>query len=597
MKKIQYVYQIGWGLIILLMITALSASNVSAQSFNRIYAGDVVGNLGGFMGSAWGDYDNDGYEDLFVADYLAGNPNLLLHNDGNSDFTRIRVGRIANDLSSSNSGSWGDYDNDGDLDMFVANSSGGNFLYRNEGGEFTRILQGAIVDNKAVSLSGSWGDYDNDGYLDLFVANDGAKNFLFRNNGDATFTRITDGAIVNDVASSVVGLWADYDNDGDLDLLVVNGFFSKQKNAMYRNDGNGNFAKITSGAVVEDVEGSTGGSWGDYDNDGDLDLYICNSVDNAKNSLYKNKGEGTFVKVTKGLMVTELGHSVGSSWADYDNDGDLDLFVINVFAAKNQLYRNDGNDVFTKITSGAIVTDYSFSFGCSWADYDNDGDQDVFVTNGGINSERFNFFYQNQTSTNNWLKVHCLGTLSNSSAIGTIVKAKATIAGKSFWQTRQISGQTGFLSQNSLIAAFGLKNAPVVDSLIIKWPSGGQQILTNVAPNQLLKIKEQSTTSVANEAVADAPVTYHLAANYPNPFNPETTIEYELGESGRVRLEIYNMLGQKIKTLVDQQQESGVHRVVWQGRDEMNATVASGIYFYRIQSGDFRATRQMVLLR
>lgn len=591
-------YKSVLGVIAGLVINALSVNNVSAQSFSRISSSTVVSDIGGFLGTAWGDYDNDGKVDLFVANF--NGRNQLFHNNGNGSFTKITMGEIATDLAGSYSGSWGDYDNDGDLDLFVANMSSVNFLYRNDGNILTRVKEGGIVADKGAFQSGSWGDYDNDGYLDLFVANDGQKNFLYHNNRDGTFSKITSGPVVNDIASSVVGLWADYDNDGDLDLYVVNGTFSMQKNALYRNESNGIFTKITEGAIVNDVEGSTGGSWGDYDNDGDLDLYICNSVNNARNSLYKNNGDGTFQKPIKNeAIIADMGHSVGCSWIDYDNDGDLDLYVVNVFGATNQLYQNNGNGAFSKITSGEIVNDVSLSFGCSWADFDNDGDQDVIVTNGGFNGQLFrNFFYRNNGNNNKWISIQCRGIVSNASAIGAVVRVKASINGNAVWQMQQISGQNSYLGQNSLDAEFGLGDATAIDSVVINWPSGKKQVLTNVATNQFLKIEEASTVLAIEEQNDISPSAgYRLSDNYPNPFNPETTIEYELSTAGSVRLEVYNLLGQKIKTLVDQNQVAGAYRVAWNGNNEFGEQMASGIYLYRIATNEFQATKRMLLHR
>jgi hypothetical protein len=849
-------------MITILVVTSLTFENSTAQNFTKITSGPLVSDVGGFLGTAWGDYDGDGYVDLFVANYQ--NPNMLFHNDGNGSFTKVTTGEIVTDQANSYSASWGDYDNDGDLDLFVANMGGGNFLYRNDGDSLTRIKQGIIATDGGLSYSGSWGDYDNDGDLDLFVANDGQKNFLYRNNGDGTFNKIVPlfggGDIVNDVARSVVGLWGDYDNDGDLDLYVVNGAFSREKNSLYRNDLNGKFTKITSGRIINDIEGSTGGSWGDYDNDGYLDMYVCNSVGDAPNSLYHNNGDGTFTKITAGPMVTESGHSTGSSWVDYDNDGDLDLFVVNVLGQKNCLYQNKGDGTFTKITTGDIVNDTGWSYGCSWADYDNDGDQDVIVTNGGFYTTLKNFVYKNNGNQNKWITIQCQGTVTNTSAIGAMVRVKAKIAGKAVWQMQQILGQTGWFGQNSLDVEFGLGNASVIDSLVIEWTSGSVQVLTNVAVNQSTEIievvryhdlqveqaKDQTyslpifsnvfpRTVVSNSGINDEvnvevtceidsagtivysdtklidtlsvkrsaevafkkwvplgantyslkyaavlvedaepednsftvvfeisnllddfesgltkwqvssgwglqealvhagkfsldnspqgeydnnvdnsaaynisfdlsqaatahlscwtqfyieqdrdfgyieissdsgktweklgdaftgiqaswalnqcslaeycgqgfndvrlrfrfvsdssntfsgwllddialystgietkldsdakmlqPTQYILFDNYPNPFNPETAIEYELPQAGSVRLEIYNMLGQKAKTLIDQNQAAGIHRAIWDGKNDVGEAVTSGVYLYRLETANFKATKRMVLIR
>lgn len=588
------------------LLVGVVAAVANAQTFTKITTGSLVSDPGGFLGTAWGDYDGDGYVDLFVANYQT--PNLLFHNNGAGSFTKVTVGEIVTDRARSYSATWGDYDNDGDPDLFVANvgSPGlGNFLYRNEGTTFKRMKDGDIAADWASSISASWADYDQDGDLDIFVANDGSNNFLYQNNGNGTFTKIISGPIVNDKpVESVIGLWGDYDNDGDLDLYVVNGYFAVFENFLYRNDGKGNFTKITTGRLVTDVEGSSGGSWGDYDNDGYLDMYVTNGINSAPNSLYHNNRDGTFTKITTGNIVTDRGHSIGSSWVDYDNDGDLDLFVANALGQKNVLYRNDGNSAFTNVTSGAIVNDIDWSFGCSWADYDNDGDQDVIVTNGGFYRPGRNFVYQNDGNLNKWISLQCKGTVSNASAIGAMIRIKATIAGKAVWQMRQISGQSGFLGQNSLTPQFGLGNTTMIDSLVVNWPSGKKLVQTNVAPNQFLKIVEESTTAVSDEQLPATPSRYRLADNYPNPFGSGATfsaagtaIEFELARAGAVKLEIYDLLGQKIRTLVDQTRTAGVHRVVWDGKNDFGKTVASGIYLYGMTTSDFKVTKRLLLIR
>ncbi len=147
----------------------IAAVSANAQTFTRITSGPLVTDFGGFLGASWGDYDGDGYADLFVANNQK--QNLLFHNEGNGSFTKITAGEIITDQAISYSATWGDYDNDGDLDLFVANRGGGNFLYRNDGASFTRMKDGPIATDNFGSISASWGDYDNDGDLDLFVAN------------------------------------------------------------------------------------------------------------------------------------------------------------------------------------------------------------------------------------------------------------------------------------------------------------------------------------------------------------------------------------------------------------------------------------------
>ena len=219
------------------------------------------------------------------------------------------------------------------------------------------------------------GILDNDGDLDLFVANIHAlildpNNFLYRNDGSGNFVKITNGPVVNDGGDSRSSGWGDFDNDGNLDLFVANGifennddFFEEENNFLYRNDGSGSFVKFTTGPVANDGGVSFGSSWGDFDNDGTLDLFVTNALGN--NFLYRNDQDTGFIKITSGPVANDGGSSFGSSWGDIDNDGDLDLFVAN-FGGNNFLYRNDQEVDFLKITNGPAVNDGGFSVGGSW---------------------------------------------------------------------------------------------------------------------------------------------------------------------------------------------------------------------------------------
>lgn len=465
---------------------------VLSQTFTKLTTGIVVNDGGNSRGCSWGDYDNDGDLDLFVGNWQEDD-NFLYANNGDGSFTKITSGVIVNDYGSSYNGAWGDYDNDGDLDLFVANFNGeNNFLYANNGnGSFTRVTSGAIVNDGGHSRSASWGDYDNDSYLDLFVANGfDQNNFLYHNNGDGTFTKITTGSIVNDGGNSVGCNWADFDNDDDPDLFVAN--IGGLNNFLYRNNNDGTFTRITAGVIVNEG-GSQGGSWADYDNDGDLDLMMANH-DNQNNYLYANNGDGSFTKITAGVIVNDGGSSEEVNWGDYDNDGDLDVFVANWGGQNSFFYTSNGDGTFNKVTTGIIVNDGGTSYASSCGDYNNDGFPDIFVSNGfGEN----NSLYKNDGNANNWINIKCIGTsFTNYSAIGARVKVKATISGNPAgqmhaWQMQEISSAAGNRSQNSLNVEFGLGDATVIDSLVVLWPaSDTANVLTEVVPNQFLTIYE-----------------------------------------------------------------------------------------------------------
>ena len=585
--------------IFIITLLILVYGNLLSQTFTRITTGDIVNDWGNSNSTAWGDYDNDGYLDLFVSNgaWWLEQVNFLYRNNGDGTFAKITTGDIVNDTTWSIRCCWGDYDNDGYLDLFVTTIFGAKkLLYRNNSdGTFNKILTGDIVNDTSGSWSSCWGDYDNDGDLDLFVSNVSyANNFLYQNNGDGTFIKITTGVIVNDVGDGTGSSWGDYDNDGDLDLFVTNGGYGpSKKNFLYRNNGDGTFIKIASGDIVNDTTWSESCSWADYDNDGDLDLLVTNDGNNA---LYTNNGNGTFTKVIAGNIVNDMGCSYGSAWGDYDNDGDLDLFLANVDTLLNSfLYSNNGNGTFTKITTGNIVNDGGSGRDASWGDYDNDGDLDLFVANWDQN----NFLYSNNGNTNKWINLKLVGIQSNSSGIGAKVRLKATIFGNSYWQMREISGGSGRGGQNTLNAEFGLGDAIVIDSIIIEWPSGIIETYTGIGVDQFITATENGGITGIAENSHNLPNQFELSQNFPNPFNPTTTIKYEIPDlpSGRqglsfVTLKVYDVLGNEVATLVNEEKPVGSYGVKLDGNG-----LPSGIYFYRIQAGEFIQVKKMILLK
>ncbi len=473
--------------------------NASFGSLEGIGLDDVSNN----WAAAWADYDNDGFVDLFVTNYETDKPNLLYHNNGDGTFSKVTSGAIATDIASSLAATWGDYDNDGDLDLYVANNIGyPNFLYRNNGnGSFVKISNDPVVTDLSYAHGVSWVDYDNDGFLDLFVTDYFTTKFnkMYHNNGDGTFTKETTAAPVFEASTSVSGVWADYNNDGLVDLFVAN--TNDENNSLYENRGNGTFLKINTGTIVNDGGNSVGASWGDYNNDGNMDLFVANSG-GQNNFLYQNNGDGSFTKISGSPITSDGGHSHGSAWADYDNDGDLDLFVSNDQGQDNFLYANNGDGTFSR-TINQITQDSGDSFGAAWADMDNDGDLDLFIANHDANE---NFVYAN--SRGKCQGKFCMvleGTNSNRSAIGTKIQVKANIYGQDIWQTREVSGQTGggIGGQNELKTIFGLGNASVVDSIIIQWSSGYRQVMTNQSINDCVTVTEDVGSEVCGIAYYD----------------------------------------------------------------------------------------------
>lgn len=453
--------------------------------------------------ASWADYDNDGYEDLYVTEFMHWKGNYMYHNNGDGTFSKETSGSQVTDRGAAAGSSWGDYDNDGDLDLFVSNNVRAvNHLYRNDGdGNFTRVDAGDVSNYGGYCHNAAWIDFNNDGWLDLFVSDymPTKFNMLYKNNGDGTFSTETSSEISLEAKFSMGATWADYDGDGLLDLFVPNG--RNDNNSLYHNDGNGKFTKITSGAIVSDAGNSTGSSWADFDNDGDMDLYVTNAS-NQKNFFYVNNGDGTFSKNTSSLIVSEEGHSHGSGWFDLENDGDLDLLVGNDADNPNYLYINNADGTFTK-QENIMTEDTENSMGLAFSDMDNDGDMDIFVANKG---NQANSFYLNSSgSCNNWKCFILQGSRSNKSAIGARLRIKATINGQTVWQTREISSQSGggSSSQSTLRAYVGLGDATNIDSVVIDWPSGFEQHLTNLYTNDCQTIVEEDGAEICGTVFYD----------------------------------------------------------------------------------------------
>ncbi|MBP8917310.1 MAG: VCBS repeat-containing protein, partial [Chitinophagales bacterium] len=255
---------------------------------------------------------------------------------------------------------------------------------------FTKITEGDIVNTLSDSRSCNWIDFNNDGWQDVQITNGkypGENNLLYINNGDGTFETIVSGAIVSDLKPSDGATWADHDNDGDIDCFVVNWYGTD--NLFYDNNGDETFTQVTVGTIVEDNGYSETASWGDFNNDSYLDIYVSNSGGTKKNYLYKNNGNGTFLKITEGDMVNDNDSTRSVNWVDYDMDGDADIFVTSEAYQHERLYRNNGDETFTSITDNALVTDGGSTMSSSWGDIDNDGDLDVFLANDQGNDALF----------------------------------------------------------------------------------------------------------------------------------------------------------------------------------------------------------------
>jgi hypothetical protein len=497
-----------------------------------------------YTGCAWIDYDDDGLLDLFLADSVV---NVLYHNEGGGVFTRVVGDPLVTDSAWGRGTSWADFDNDGDLDCMVSGVP--SVLFSNDGdGTFTKVTTGEI----ATEDNRGWGSAcgDNDGDVDMVISHPSGfvgggppvPNQFFRNDGapNYQFTKIDTGVISMGNAAYTTGTWSDFDQDGDLDCFMASGPASSQAKPdfLYNNlrsqTGLPGFERLMTDPIATDSVDGQVMNWIDIDNDGDLDLFRTNwgggNTANRPNNLYRNDS-GTYVRITTGDIVTDAFVSMASVWGDYDNDGDLDCFVTNDFVAFNNVYSNNGDGTFTKVLAGDASFQSGSHYGATAGDYDNDGDLDLFVAGRAT----FRHLLRNtDTSGNHWVKIRPEGIVSNRRAIGARVRIKAVIGGVPTWQVRETSRQNSFMSHSSLRAHFGLGDATLVDSLRIDWPSGGVTVMEALAVDTLHVIDEVCIdpdgdgatcvdncpdTANASQADADLDGRGDLCDNCPNDAN------------------------------------------------------------------------------
>ena len=484
-------------------------------------------------GVGWIDFDNDGFVDLYFVSGAPGSSNMLYRNNHDGTFTDVtqRSGAAAITRAYKTGVAVGDYDNDGDSDLYIT-AFGPNVLLRNNGdGTFTDVTAAAGVAGGAQEWSTSTGffDYDRDGDLDLYVANyldvrdenpwcgdrkpgyrmycnptifEGTPDRLFRNNGDGTFTDVSAKAGIANPAGKGLGVvFCDVDRDGDVDVYVANDLV---RNFLYRNNGDGTFTDVAYGAGVGfDINGKPqagmGVDCGDIDGDGYPELFVTNFSEEL-NTLYQNRGDGTFEDVTQkaGLGSGYLPLGFGTKLYDIDNDGDLDLHVTNghvvdnvklyqpnlSYEQKDLLYENVGG-TFRDISAegGPAMQALRVGRGLAVADYDNDGYLDVVISSVG---RRAVLLKNQRARAGNWIEIRAQGTASNSAGLGATVRA--TIDGKTI--VREINNVASYLSSSDTRLHLGLGSAKTIQRLEILWPSGRKQALDAVTANQILTVKE-----------------------------------------------------------------------------------------------------------
>lgn len=556
-----------------------------------------------YEGASWVDYDNDGRLDLFIA------KSGLYHNDGNGAFTKMLNTGLNTSTGIGNT--WSDYDNDGFIDCFISGGgSRGSSLFHNDGnGTFSRVTVGDVADSTRLRGWGSaFGDYDNDGFIDIVIAAPLGfagitdSNKVLHNNGNGTFTRVDTSLIAQHAGAYTVPSWYDYDLDGDVDLFIgcgpVNG--TVVPDSLYENNlfpgGSAYFTSSIPSPLSTDPRDGQLWNWIDFDNDGDLDGFVTSytgtSTTGYPNHFYRNDN-GTYIKLTVadvGPIVGDADISLANIWEDFDNDGDMDCIVINDGGQNNIYYQNNweaGSSLFTKIITEPFCNSPASSFSVTAGDYDSDGDLDLYVASAAAAAKGL---YRNDVANGNkWINLKLTGVASNHSALGTVVSVKSIINGNPVWQMREISAQNSFDCMNSLNVEFGLSNATMVDSLIIKWPSGQVDYCVNIPVNNFYNATEGQCPVVLGINGNQPSKDFFLISTYPNPFNHRTVVSYYLAEETKITLDVFDVTGNLVLQVADEMQAAGVHNTLVNGEN-----LKQGLYYFRLSGNNVMAAGKMI---
>jgi hypothetical protein len=498
---------------------------------------------GFYKGAAWIDFDNDNDIDLFAA------PNFLFRNDGNGIFTQVVNPFGFTPQQNPGGSSWADLNNDGFIDCIIAQYPSGVYL-NNGNGNFINV-SGQIPNlNGFPAWACAVGNWNNDPYLDFVFTH--AAGFhpvgpfpsrLYLNTNASVMPEYITGYVLTDSTGPyTVPYWSDYDLDGDMDLFVASGpGGTPGPDFCYKNlkmeTGFDSLQRMTTEIFATQLQDGQCYNFIDYDNDGDLDLCLTNYA-GAPTRFYINNG-GVYSLVA--MSFSAQTKNLTNDWGDFDNDGDLDVMITNDLAP-TKFYKNNGDGTFAPAISLGIAGGSGIANG----DYDNDGDLDVFIHGNG--NARALFRNDSVATGNHWVNIRCIGMTSNKSAIGTVVRMKATINGISYWQMREITAQNSFQSENDLRVHFGLGNATGIDSLQIKYPSGDIEAFINVAPDIFYCNEEGSGNLCLATAIHEEGNNFNPIKLYPNPVNDFITIDTKnLSDDKEINIRILDAFGKMVK--------------------------------------------------
>lgn len=534
-------------------------------------------------GASFFDFDGDGWDDLCIPTGLGDSLLFFQNNQG----TFEKINGLAIETAASKQMLWADIDNDGDKDLLVTNFMAPNRLYENDGNmNLTDItISAGFFLFPEPTYGAAFGDYDGDGFLDIYITNrsnglfDSFTNYMWKNNGNNTFTNVTiqtntaDGLKVAFCAGFI-----DINKNLRPDIYIANDRIAA--NTMLLNEGN-TFSDISSSSGTDTVVNAMNVGAADYNNDGHIDIYITNTTEG--NVLFKNNGDETFTDMATVANVAFNQVSWGGNFFDYDNDGDMDLYVSSeeVEDGKtNALFENLGNGNFQQPLPNGIDGDTLFSFGNAIGDYNLDGKMDIVVINALGDPIQF---LENQTSNDNhWLKVKLEGVESNRDGIGSWIE----IYQNEQKQVRYTQCGTAYLAQNTQTEHFGVGTIETLDSVIVRWRNGTVDKLENVSVNQILEITEGMTV-VSSKEIPKLASDFKIS---PNPISDHFFfLKNPLEKEIEVNLQLININGQILMEKKLQLNRGNNHI-------EIPQNLKSGTYFLKIKNEQITDQKTIIIL-
>ncbi|MBU2946215.1 CRTAC1 family protein [Zobellia uliginosa] len=586
----------------LLLLFLLVSRHLYSQTFQekdiRLFS-EMTGTGGNAVADFDQDGDLDVFM-VAQGSFNAGNKSSwsrLLENRGgffidvteSSGFSKQYTGKVTGGVKLS--ASWGDYNNDGFPDLFLGHQNKSQ-LYKNNGDKtFTEVTTEAGITSCAPcnNTGGVWWDYNNDGHLDLYMAYLGEPNRLYTNLGNGKFKESVNALGLNDSGRTWSCQPLDVNRDGWMDLYVINDFGLSN---FYISEKGVSFIDATEEYNLKNTGDGMGSSIGDFNNDGFFDIYVTNISEIQSNPLFAGSSEGPFKNVGQTQGVGNAHFGWGNRFFDADNDGDQDLYAVNGMADlkyDNKFFKNlkaNGTDKFTDWSSPSATDGHGNGMAVEVFDFDNNGFLDILVSN----VDDAPYLYQNNTANpNKWLQVELEGTISNRDALGA-----TAIAYTQNNAIHRLKFAVGVMGQSIKPLHFGLGETQKIDSLEVLWPSGNKETIYNISTNQKIKVLEENGMVKGNifndediqpvaikDALPEIKKSMDMKAYY-NIQNRAITFEIKKPIEGVLSLNIYSLLGKSIyslkaKTVTDQD-----YILEWTGHSQQGQKLPSGVYIYSI---------------